>query len=101
MKPQRELIESPFTQGEDERIAYQIDFTRWGSSPSSPVVVVKTSSGTDVTATHASGSASVTGNVVTTPVIHSLASGQRYRLEVKVTIDGNVLEAYGFIQAEA
>lgn len=54
----------------------------------------------DVTSTVMTGAASVEGNVITLPVIHSLTAGVIYRCEVKFTIDGNVLEAYVYIRAE-
>ena len=46
----RKVKESPLVQGVDERIAYTLTTTPWGSSPSSPSVVVKDEDGTDVTA---------------------------------------------------
>jgi len=95
MNTQTRLIkESPLVQGVDERIAYILDTTPWGGTPSLPAVVIKSAAGIDVTATYASGSASVSGDDITTPVIHSLVNDTQYRLEVKFTISGNVFEAY-------
>ncbi len=45
----REIVEGPQTQGEDERIVYVLDITKWGSTPTAISVVVKNSLGTDVT----------------------------------------------------
>jgi hypothetical protein len=94
------ITESPLTQGEDEQIAYTLTTTPWGSSPSDVSVVLKNSSGTDVSATYLSGSASVAGDVITTPVVKSLVAGTQYRLEIKFTVSGNIFEAFGFIDAE-
>ena len=100
MSSTREVLEGTQPQGVDERIAYRLTVTNWGSSPTSVSVVVKDRAGNDVTATVTTGSASVAGNVITLPVIHSLTAGVIYRCEVKFTIDGNVLEAYVYIRAE-
>ena len=87
-------------QGVDEQIAYSVTTTAWGSTPTSVGVVVKNSAGTDVTSTVASGSASVTGDIITLPVIKSLTAGEVYRVEVKFTVSGNILECYFRIAAE-
>lgn len=98
----REIVESPWVQGEDESIAYTLTTTPWGSDPTSPAVVVKdlTNGGADVTETVTSGDASADGDVITTPAIGSLTAGHRYRVEVTFTIAGNVQEAFGIINAE-
>jgi hypothetical protein len=90
----REIKESPLVQGVDESIAYALTTTPWGSSPSSPVVTIKDEAGADVTATHTTGSASAGGDIVTTPVIHSLVNAINYRLEIRFTIGSNVFEAF-------
>lgn len=96
----REFIESPLRQGKDEQIAYTLTTTPWGSSPSSPVVTIYDQTGTDVSTTNLSGSASAAGDVVTTPKVISLTAGKRYRLEIKFTSGGNVFEVYGYILGE-
>ncbi len=96
----REVNESPLTQGEDESIAYTIDFTRWGT-PSAPVVTLyDETSAEDVTGSKLTGSASVTDNVVTTPEVYGLTRGRTYRLSCAVTIDGNTMSAFCRIKAE-
>mgnify|MGYP001596464186 CR=1 FL=1 len=90
----REVKESPIFQGEDESIAYTLTTTPWGSSPSSPVLTVKTVSGVNITSTVAPGSASAAGDIITCPAISGLQKDNRYRLEIKFTISGNVLEAW-------
>lgn len=99
----REVVEGRLQQGEDEQIAYTITTTPWGSSPSSPVVklyAVTRGERTDVSATKLSGSATVNGDVVMTPLVLGLSAGTLYRLEVKFTISGNVFECYVEIQGE-
>lgn len=97
----RRITESPLYQGEDERIAYTLTATPWGSSPSSPAVVVKDAAGDDVTSDVTSGSASVSDDVITTPVILDLTAEAQYRLEIKFTVSGNVLEAWADLRGEA
>ena len=94
------IKESPIHQGEDEQIAYALTTTPWGSSPSSPVVTIKDADGEDVTSTYASGSASVSGDVITTPTILDLVDGAQYRLEIKFTVSGNVEEAWSDLYGE-
>lgn len=96
----RRIVESPIYQGEDERIAYTLPTTAWGLSPSSPAVVIKDAAGDDVTGDVTSGSASVSDNVITTPVILDLVADAQYRLEIKFTIAGNVLETWADLRGE-
>ena len=97
----REVKESPLYQGSDERIAYTLTTTPWGGTPASPTVVIKTwPDGTDVSATKLTGNASANGDVITTPLVISLTSGQKYHLEIKWTNSGNTFEAYAEIIGE-
>ena len=43
------------------------------------------------------GSASVSGDTITTPVVKGLVAGRTYRLEIKFVVDGRTEEAYGHI----
>lgn len=97
----REIKESPLKQGTDEQIAYSLTTTPWGSDPSSPSVAIYDESGTDLSLTNLSGSASVSGDVVTTPKVLGLTAGVRYRLEIKFTSGGNIYEAYAYIKGES
>jgi hypothetical protein len=98
----REVLESPLpAQGVDERIAYSLTTTPWGSTPTSVVVKLKTwPDGKDVTTEHTSGSASVAGDVITTPLIIGLKAGMHYRLEIQFVVSGNTFEAFGFVDGE-
>ena len=180
MTSPREIIEGIQIQGEDERIAYTIDISEWGSSPTGITFVVKDSTSVDVTRTvtalvistraRSSNVATIvtdeahgltTGNLVTifscagtgydatdvavtvvntttftyantgsdeatatettgrvktptsqtatapttttiqTPRILKLTAGSEYRVEVKFTIGGVVVEPFFLIRAEA
>ena len=92
-KTVRRIEQSPIYQGEDEEIYYTVDTSTWGGSPSSVSVVVK-QNGDDVSETLLTGSASVNGDVITLPKIADLVDGTHYRLEVKFTSSGNIIEAW-------
>ncbi len=95
----RQFKNSPQHQGVDEKIAYKIDTTPWGGNPSNVYVVI-TCKGV-LCPIHLSGSPSIEGNVIITPKVVDLEEARRYRLEVKWDdLDGNTLEAYGWIVAE-
>jgi hypothetical protein len=98
----REVAEGRQHQGEDEIITYKIDITQWDSSPTTPQVVVKrVSDNANVTSTvMPTGSASVSGNIITLPAVRNLVNGETYRIEVKFTASGNTYETYFFILAE-
>ena len=97
----RQIKESPIAHGEDEQVAYTLTTTPWGSTPSSVAVAIKQLPGlTDTSATNLSGNASVNGDVITTPVVKSLVSGAQYRLEVKFTVSGNIMEAWAYVNGE-
>jgi len=100
MTKPREVIEGPQYQGEDEEIVYTIDISEWGSSPSGVTVKVYDEDGADVTTTVTSGSSSTTTTTITLPTIKSLTAGTQYRVEIKFTAGGQVLEAYFVIIAE-
>lgn len=105
----RRIVETIY-HGEDEAIAYALTIpTSWATNPTSPVVTIKDAGGNDVTSTCTSGSASASGQVITTPIITGsayrvrnslsaggIAKGEVYRLEVRFTpASGRELEAFG------
>ncbi len=96
----REVNESPLTQGEDERIVYKIDFTRWGVPGSPQVTLYDETSAVDVSSTKLSGSASVVENEVITPMVHDLLRGHIYRLVCQVMVAGNTMSAFCKLRAE-
>lgn len=99
----REVVEGVQTQGEDEQIAYAIDTTPWGGTPTSVTVVVKEvrSPFTVVTTTvMPTGSASISGDDITLPVLKLLTRNIQYRVEVKFTSLGQILECYFIVLCE-
>lgn len=101
MTQSKRQIEFPSRQGKDESIPYTFDASKWGITvPASPTVTVYLS-GTNVTGSTVTGSASVSGSVITLPLIHSLTAGQVYRVELSFTNNGSGLyEAFGFLTGE-
>ena len=106
MSENREFKESPFYQGTDEQISYLITVpTSWGTATLGSLVITlyedPDDTNTDVTDTKTSGSASASGQVITTKLVKSLTAGKKYRLEVKFTSsESNVLVAFAFIFAQ-
>lgn len=92
----REVAEGRQYQGEDESISYTLDVSAVGSSPSSVSVVVKEAfTGTAVTATvMPTNSPTVASNIITLSPLKLLTAGVLYRVEVKYTVSGNILENY-------
>jgi hypothetical protein len=98
----REVLEGQQLQGENEKIAYRITTTPWGSSPSNVAVVVKDvlDSYRDVTSTVMPGSPTVSGDVITLPKLIGLTDGRIYRVEVKFDSAGTTFECYFDVGAE-
>lgn len=80
-------------QGTNESIAYEVDFSAWGTVSSVSRVAVSP------TAT-LTGSDSLAGNIVTTPLLSGLTLGAQYRLLITVVIDGNTMSGYILIKSE-
>ena len=101
----RRVKESPVDQGADESIAYEITVpTSWGTAALSSITnkLYEDPQGdnTDKSATMLSGSASSSGQVITTQSVTGLTSGKVYRLETKFTTsEGDTLECWLEIQA--
>ena len=88
--------ESPLEQGRDEERVYALTTTPWGSTPTNVLVTAYDASASfrDVSSTVLSGSPSVTGDVITLPVLKSLSMGHIYRVEIKFTVGGNIEETH-------
>ncbi len=102
MSVSREVVGGAIGQGVDEQIIYTVTTTPWGSTPTSIAVVaydVTNNTRTDVTSTVLSGSASVNGDIITTPLVKSLTAGGQYRIEVKFTSVLNIFECYFILAA--
>ena len=95
----REVQEGRLHQGADEIIAYTLDVSAVGSSPSSVSVEVKdVTNGTTATSTVMPTNApTVNGNVITLSPLKLLAAGTLYRVEVKYVVSGNTLESYFYV----
>ncbi len=95
---------SPERQRPDERIPYELTIDSSYTSPSDPVCKLFDVSGTtetDVSATKLSGSASITGQVLTSPLVIALEAGKSYRLEFQFVSGGGTYEPYLMIDGVA
>lgn len=94
----RECIESgPIPQGVDELVAYDITTTPWGSSPTSPAVIVKDvlDDYTDVTATLMPiNTPSISGDKVTFSVLKDGNMNGLYRVELLFVSGGSTFEPW-------
>lgn len=105
MPSPRQVKQGRQFQGVDEKIAYTLTTTPWGGTP--VVAAFKAFDVTgprqydDVTATvFPTGTTSVTGDVITLPLLQALTVYHVYRVEVRWTYGGNTLEAWFEIEAE-
>ena len=99
----RELTESPFAQGADEKIAYWVDVSTWSDTPITPTAAlydITTGARVDVTSTSMTGSATLAGTIFTAPYVYALTSGNVYRGEGKFYDGANVFEFFFIINAE-
>ena len=81
----------------NELIARTLDVSAVGSGPTSPtlkVYEITSTAAVDVTSAVASGTPSVSGNIITTQKVGTLTDGKMYQVELKFTLSGNVLEYY-------
>lgn len=104
MSVSRQVQQGRQLQGADERIAYTITTTPWGTSPSSVSVKcfdVTNGARTDVTSTvFPSNSPSVSGDVITLSLLRDLTVDHDYRVEVQFTSDGNLFEPYFLVDCD-
>lgn len=105
MAASREVQESPYIQGTNEKIAYALTTTLLGSSPTNLVVTVfdisDSDNESDVTVAVTTGTANAAGDVVTTPYIQLLTAGKKYRLQVRFTdSNSNTWEEYAIINCQ-
>jgi hypothetical protein len=102
MGSMREVVEGVQVQGEDEEIAYTLDISDVGTNPTHITVVAKnTATDQDVSATVLEGDPSlVSPTLIKLPVLKSLTRAQEYRIEIKFTVMGQVLEHYFIVECE-
>jgi len=92
-------IKEVIYQGKDESVAYTLDVTPWGDTPTALAVVLYeinpvTGVKTDVSVAKLTGAPVAVGNDITTPRVAALDVGAEYRLEIKFVISGNTFEAW-------
>lgn len=99
---EHEVAEGVQPQLAAEQVPYQIDVSAWcaawGAAPAEVVCtlydVSDDAAWVDVSQTKLAGSASVVGNVITTPRVQALTVGCRYRLQVQFELAGGTYIAY-------
>jgi len=97
----RRIVESPIYQGTAEQVAYTLTTTPWGSSPSGVSVALYDADGTNVTSSHqVSGSASASGDTITSWVVGSLDAGAYYQFVWQFTVSSNVMTAWADLIAQ-
>lgn len=87
------IYEGVQLQREAESIRYRVTTTPWASNPSSVSVtlwdMISSTVENNVTSAKVTGLATVVGDDITLPNVHSLVKGHRYRLDVSFVSDGN------------
>ncbi len=86
----RQVVEGIQYIGTGESIAYSIDTTKWGDTPTALTLAITDSAGVDRKTDLVGGGvpSSGGGNIVNCPEISSAVIGERYRVEVGFTVAG-------------
>ena len=103
MSVSREVKEGLQIQGMEEQIAYQLTTTPWASTPViTSVKAYEVTNGirVDVSNIVLTGTASVVGDVITTPIVKSLIFNKIYRIEIIFTSGGLTFVPYFMVKAE-
>ena len=103
MANERRLIGSPFERGVGETRPHRVDVSPWGAGTyASPDVVIISPTGEDVTTDVLSGSASLSGNYLTTPdfVAGVMTAGMTYIMVISWTVNSKVVSCYSLIEAQ-
>jgi hypothetical protein len=88
-------------QGKNETIAYTVKFGKWGTTiGATPTNYTYDHNGTDTSSTNLSGSTSTSGTDVITKSVTALVSGETYRFVIRAIVDGNTMEAWGYVIGE-
>ncbi len=88
------------TQGVNEVISYTVKFGKWGTAVSSPTNYLYDSLDNDVSSTKLTGSASMSDTDVITSSVTGLIEGETYRFLQRATVDGQTMEAWGYVIGE-
>ena len=106
MANSRRVVEDITPHSPNESVVYDLTTTNWDTAPSAATINLYELKpiGTLVLASatvHLNGSVSITGDVVTYPVIRALVSRTKYRVLSLLTFaSGNELEAFWDIECE-
>jgi hypothetical protein len=92
----KETQDKPLEQGINEELVYTLTTTPCGSNPSSPVCKAydMDQNFLDVTSTVLSGSASASGDVITSPTVKSLTEGHTYMITFQFVSGSNTFQPY-------
>lgn len=91
----RKIIEAPVEIGEQEIVPYTLTIPSTWGVPTSPTAIVKDSAGATVSG-GISGTTTVVASVISFTVDGTtLTVDAEYRVEVKFTVPGGTLEAWG------
>ena len=92
MGTKRYVSQSPVYQGPNESIAYKFNWAHIGTPAAAGTAKLYDIDGDDISSTNQTGSASLSGDIQTTPRCHSLTAGNVYYLISQVSIDSNTVE---------
>ena len=87
-------------QGKNETIAYIVKFGKWGTTVTTPTNYTYDHNGTDTSTTNLTGSTTISGTDMTTKGLTALVSGETYRFHQRAVVDGNTMEAWGYVIGE-
>ena len=95
-----EVVEGIQPQSADEEVIYSLTTTPWGSNPTNvSVKAYEVDTENDVTSTvFPINSPSVNGDVITLSPLKDLTRNKTYRIEIKFTSGGSILECYFKVQ---
>lgn len=98
-----QFLEGAVQQRPGERIRYTVDTGPYGGTPTAVSVTIydvtasTESSGSNVSDSTLSGSASIAADVITTPIVEDIEGGKRYRMAVQFTAGGNTYAPFVYI----
>lgn len=90
MSGQLDIVESPYYVTAADKLAFPLDTSEYGGSPTSVVVVATNlSTGFDVTSQVLSGSASVSGDIINLPTVQNLVARNEYAIDIQFVSGGH------------
>ena len=100
----REIVQGQQIVGINERPIWKLDVSNWGTTPTVlSVLCYKWVSDAWVNVTTTCfpfGTVVATGNIITLPIFVPQAIGDSYRVDVRFTLAGSILEAYALVDVE-